>query len=305
MHCLPRVCVTVLTAALTLTAWSRPAHAIVGGELDGDGHPNVGTFVWPDGLDLDFDGVADWDDDGDGVPDVPFTGGNFTLIHPRVIVGAGHVFDFILSDIEIGYYTLQDVRVSFSPNPKLHPETWLKIDRIILHPDYARGKFYGYGATPQLDVAVGILTEPVIDITPATLGCAGLLDALNEFGLLRDAEVGAPFTVLGYGKYGDPPNALIRPDGQRRVAVSEFMNLHDHWVILDQNSAHGNGGSADLDSGGPTFWIDLETGEEILVAIVANGDATAVATGINFRLDTPEVLGFLGDVMAAVEAGEL
>jgi len=136
---------------------------------------------------------------------------------------------------------------------------------------------------------------------PATLGCAGFLDFLDESGLLRDADVGAPFTVLGYGKFGDPPNALILPDGQRRVAISEFLNLHDHWVILDQNAAHGNGGTADLDSGGPTFWIDLKTGEEILVALVINGDATAVATGINFRLDTPEVLGFLGDVTGAFE----
>jgi hypothetical protein len=295
----------MLMGVAVVTVWSRPAHAIVGGELDGDGHPNVGTFVWPDGLDLDFDGVADWDDDGDGVPDVPYTGGNFTLIHRRVVVGAAHVFNFLLDDIEIGYYTLEDVRVSFSADPKNHPETWREIDEIILHPDYAPGKFYGGGATPQADVAVTILTEPVVGITPATLGCAGLLDDLDDFGLLRDADLGAPFTVLGYGKYGDPPNALIRPDGQRRVAVSEFMTLLDHWVILDQNAAHGNGGTADLDSGGPTFWIDLETGEEILVALVINGDATGVATGVNFRLDTPEVLGFLGDVMEAIENCEL
>jgi len=154
----PRFIWGALIAGTFLAVSPRSSYAIVGGELDGDGHPNVGTFVWPDGLDLDFDGVADWDDDGDGVPDVPFTGGNFTLIHSRVIVGAGHVFDFILSDIEIGYYTLEDVRVSFSADPKNHPETWREIDQIILHPDYAPGKFYGGGATPQLDVAVGILT---------------------------------------------------------------------------------------------------------------------------------------------------
>ena len=56
------------------------------------------------------------------------------------------------------------------------------------------------------------------------------------------------------------------------------------------------------DKSGKTFAKEYE---KILVAIVANGDATAVATGINFRLDTPEVLGFLGDVMDACEDSEL
>lgn len=302
---LSRVSIAVLMLGAVLSVGVQPAHAIVGGELDGENHTYCGSFVWPDGLDLDFDGVPDWDDDGDGVPDVPYTGGNFTLIHPRVAVGAGHVFDFLLEDMEIGYYTLDDVRVSFSPYPKQHPETWMEISQIILHPDYARGKYAGGGATPQADVAVVILKEPVEGVTPATLTSEGFLDLLDAFGLLRDADVGAPFTVVGYGMYGDPPNALIRPDGQRRVAVSEFMHLNKEWVFLDQNHAHGNGGTANLDSGGGTFWIDPETQTETLVALVINGDATGVATGVNFRLDTPDVLGFLHDMMSMADLGIL
>lgn len=290
----------VLMATAALTLWSQPAHAIVGGVLDGDLHPNVGTFVFPDGIDFDFDGVPDWDGDGDGEPDVPASGGNFTLIHPRVAVGAAHVFDIILEDLELGYYTIDELRVSFSPDPRHDEDSWLEVDAVILHPDYAPELANGLGATPQMDVAVVVLRAPT-DITPAPLACEGFLDLLEDEGLLSDADWGAPFTVVGYGNYGDPPNQLMQADGQRRVAISEFMDLQERWLFLDQNAAHGNGGSANRDSGGPTFWIDPETGTEILVAIVINGDAAAVATGINFRLDTPEVLGFLAAVIDAID----
>ena len=241
------------------------AKAIVGGQLDADKHPNVGTFVFPEGLDFDFDGIPDWDGDEDGVPDVPASGGNFTLIHPRVAVGAAHVFDIILEDLELGYYTIHELRVSFHPQPRLHPNTWLEVSDVILHPNYVPNA--GAGATPLVDLAVVVLKEPV-DIAPATLAPQGYLDLLDDLGVLRDAEIGAPFTVVGYGNYGDPPNNLIAADGQRRAAVSEFMHLNDRWMFLGQNRAHGNGGSAARDSGGPTFWIDPLTNDEVLVALI-------------------------------------
>jgi hypothetical protein len=277
----------------------QSALAIVGGELDGNRHSNVGSFVFPDGLDFDFDGLPDWDGNEDGIPDVPASGGNFTLIHPRVAVGAAHVFDIILDDLERGYYTIDELRVSFSPYPKQSPDTWLAVSDVILHPAYKPNA--GYGATQIVDVAVVILKEPVVGITPAALAPVGFLDLLDDAGLLRDANVGAPFTVVGYGNYGSPPNAMMAADGQRRVAVSEFMHLNERWVFLDQNAAHGNSGSANRDSGGPTFWIDPYTGDELLVAIISNGDAAGVATGINFRLDTAEVINFIDDVIARLD----
>lgn len=305
LYSLRNAVATALLATLAIAASPGLAHAITGGDLDGDGHPNVGTFVLTNGSDEDLDGVPDWDPNQDGIPDVPATGGNLTLIHPRVAVGAAHVFEIVLDDLAAGKYLPEEVKVSFSSNPKRNPETWLDVSDVIIHPAYDRKFLPGWGAVPRVDVAVVILSEPAVGITPATLAPEGFLDLLEADGWLRTRNEGAPFTVLGYGRHGKAPNKLLPPDGQRRVAVSEFMLLDDQWLFLDQNEAHGNGGSQIADSGGPTFWVDPITGEEVLVALISNGDAAGVAVGINFRVDTAESLDFFDAVIAAVEAGEL
>ncbi len=56
---------------LILLLSAQPAAAITGGELDGEGHPNVGLLV------ADIDGVPAWRCTG-------------TLIAPRVFLTAGH-----------------------------------------------------------------------------------------------------------------------------------------------------------------------------------------------------------------------
>ncbi len=293
-----------LATILAIMLLPHSAAAITGGELDGEGHPQVGCFAWPDGIDESGDGIADWDPDQDGIPDVPASGGNLTLIHPRIVIGAAHVFQIVLDDIAFGYYTMDEIFVSFSSFPKQHPETYLGMSHVIIHPGYDEKFYAGWGAVPRLDVALIILKEPVLGLTPAQLAPAGFLDALKASGALLDKSEGAPFTVVGYGYSGKAPNQLIPPDGQRRVAVSEYMLLDNHWLFLDQNEAHGNGGAQIFDSGGPTFWVDPVSGEETLVALVSNGDAAGVAVGINFRTDIPETLDFIQDVIERLEAGE-
>jgi hypothetical protein len=262
-----RACRVAWLAAGAIACWSHSAHAITGGELDGDEHPNVGTFVFVNGVDLDLDGEPDWDPNQDSIPDVPASGGTLTLIHPRVAVGAAHVCESILEDLAVGAYTLDELRVSFHSNPRVHPETWLGVAQLIIHPAYDPTFLPGWGAVPRVDVAVVVLSEDAPGIAPASLAPAGFLHSLEAQGLLRSANRGAPFVVVGYGRHGSPPNQLLPPDGQRRVAVSEFMLLDDQWLFLDQNEAHGNGGSQGGDSGGPTFWLDPLTGEETLVAL--------------------------------------
>jgi hypothetical protein len=290
---------------LALLLSPQRATAITGGQVDtGNHYSNVGCFAWPEGIDEDLDGIADWDPNRDGVPDVPASGGNLTLVHPHVVIGAAHVFQIVLDDFAFGYYTMEDIFVSFSPYPIQHTETYRAMTHVILHPDYDAKFLPGWGAVPRIDVAAIILKEPVTDITPATLAPAGFLDDLKAAGLLRHRNERAPFTVVGYGFHGKAPNKLIPPDGQRRAAVSEYMLLDDQWLFLDQNARHGNGGSQIWDSGGPTFWTDPITGEETLVALISGGDATGVAVGMNFRTDTAETLDFILDVIARVETGE-
>jgi hypothetical protein len=50
--------------------------------------------------------------------------------------------------------------------------------------------------------------------------------------------------------------------------------------------------------GGPIFWTD-GAGNEILVAITSKGDPLCVATGFAYRVDNPEILGFILGIMTA------
>jgi secreted trypsin-like serine protease len=69
---------------------------------------------------------------------------------------------------------------------------------------------------------------------------------------------------------------------------------------FDVYKAVFEGGTCFGDSGGPSFWVD-DDGNEIVVAVTSTGDAQCVATGLNYRVDTPETLGWIGEVMGGVE----
>lgn len=285
------VLAAVFTTA-TVTLWPRPALAILGGELDGNQHPNVGTFVQIRTNDPSLT--------------VPRVRGSGVLIHPRVVATAAHLVTRI-------WGLREDLVFSFGTNA-LDPASWLEIETAIIHPKYLEWvnantgvpTDVGLGALPDYaDIALVILKEPVRGLTPASLAPEGFLDFLDGLGALGDARQGAKLTVVGYGDHGDAPDKFLPKDGLRRVAQSEFMFLQPRWLFLDQNAAHGNGGTAEGDSGGPTFWVDPETGKEILVSLTSRGDLVGVAIGISYRTDTAEALDFIDFVVAIVEAGLL
>lgn len=280
--------------AIGLAAAFSPqsAFAIVGGEPDGDAHPNVGATVWINPpADRNFD-----------VPRVQCSG---TLIHPRVFLTAGHCTFNIQRRLDEGLMTLDDMRVNFGPDV-FDPDSSHEIVAAITHPDYDDHQNNGDGAPPMADIGVLILKEPVEDVEPAVLAPEGLLDFLDEIGALQAHPDGTPFIVVGYGRTHVPhTNPNPPPDGLRRMAVSEFMDLIGGWLFLSQNFSQGEGGTSYGDSGGPTFWIDPDTGEELLVGVTSRGDAAVVAFGVADRTDTPRSLDFIDAVIEMVEAGEL
>jgi secreted trypsin-like serine protease len=69
---------------------------------------------------------------------------------------------------------------------------------------------------------------------------------------------------------------------------------------MSQNQATGDEGTCYGDSGGPAFWTE-SAGTEILVGVTSWGDANCVATGFNYRVDIPETLSFINDVIADLE----
>ncbi|MFN2289771.1 MAG: trypsin-like serine protease, partial [Anaerolineae bacterium] len=73
------------------------------------------------------------------------------------------------------------------------------------------------------------------------------------------------------------------------------------WLRMSQNQATGDGGTCYGDSGGPAFWTDPDTGTEVLVGVTSWGDAPCVSSAFNYRVDIPETLDFIADVIAGLD----
>jgi hypothetical protein len=247
-----------------------PVVAITWGEPDTE-HHNVGAMM----QDLPGWGVT------------PACSG--TLIHPRIFLTAGHCTEGLEE-------TPDEVWVSFNPNG-LDLTELLDVEEVVTHPDY----YWGPMSNPH-DVGALILAEPVTDIEPANLPPLGFLDELKAEGLLksRGAKERAKFTMVGYGAtlYFPPPEIVY--EDQRQFALSEYRTLLKSWLRVSQNQATDDGGTCYGDSGGPAFWTEAD-GTEILVGVTSWGDSPCVSSGFNYRVDIPETLDFIDDLIAGLD----
>ena len=249
---------------LILALSALPAAAITNGDLDGEGHPNVGLMI------ADIDGEPEWRCTG-------------TLIAPRVFLTAGHCvgdgatgarvwFDSDMTDNEEYPYG-GDTSIEGTPIP---------------HPDY------NWGDADPHDVGVVILDEPVEGIELATLPAPGLLAQLKKDRILEGGyEEGVYFRSVGYGGTLESwPPPVLDYVKIRRVSESEYVALTKVHLHLSQKAVFDESGSCFGDSGGPVFWVDAE-GNEIIVAVTSSGDGQCVATGLNYRVDVPETLEWI------------
>jgi hypothetical protein len=254
---------------------ARPAHAITFGEIDSENRfPNAGAIV----------NVSD--------PKNPTIVGSGVLIHPRILLTAGHTTAAAEDAIKRGLIRLEDGRVSFGTDA-FDSTTWREIEAIMTHP----GFFTNSEAHVQ-DVGVVILKKPV-KLPIARIAGEGLLDDLKDAGLLVNQGVRERFLTVGYGATIDvsPPEQLTI-DGLRRFVFSDYRTLEGVWLYLNENIATGNGGGAPGDSGGPVFWVD-PNGDLVLVALHAQGNLVSFASA--YRLDTAEAQNFIDVVIALVD----
>ena len=252
----------VLAAGLCLSMLvALPGGAIVGGQLDGSRHPEVGALVF----------------DRDGEKALICSG---SLISSTVYMTAAHCLDFLISEGVAPH----DVWVSFDPtfdsSSRLHRGTYYQ------NPDF------GSSSKDPHDVAVVVL-DHAQRTTPAQLPTLGRLDQMKRQGTLSSTL----FTTVGYGdirtsKSGGPN--VFQFDGQRRYATQSFQSLNSVWLTLSQNPATGNGGTCFGDSGGPHYFGAGSNETKVVASITVTGDPNCRSTDTTYRVDTQSARSFLG-----------
>jgi hypothetical protein len=258
---------TILTILFLILSLSfLPAAAITGGELDGDGHPNVGLMI------ADIDGEPQWRCSG-------------TLIHPLVYLTAGHCVGDGATAARV-WFESDFANVTDYP---YGGESAIE-GRPVPHP------LYVWSGGDHHDVGVVILDEPVTDIELALLPEPDLLGTLKKARILRGGyQEGVYFRSVGYGGTLESwPPPLLAYDKVRRVSESQYVALTPFHLHLFQRAVFGESGSCFGDSGGPIFWDD-PYGNEIIVAVTSTGDMQCIATGLDYRVDIPDVLQWIYD----------
>jgi len=261
-----------LAAIAILALAAAPAQAIVGGELDGDNHPNVGMVC----IDL---GGEHWG----------FMG-TCTLVGEDVVLTAAHVVDWVVregAEVEKVFVTF-DSLVSdaatryYAESIDINDLWWTKPARM--------GKS-GYLGPGNEDEALVRLMEPVEGITPAKIVAADGLSGLD----LKSSS----FTVVGFGLVGivsgnyltvvlgrNPNTQMLFIDGRHYKEVSvitEHDLFADRYVKITASLGMG-------DSGGPLFYKGVE------VAINAAGLGwKCIAPNYSYRLDAPLAHDFLAE----------
>lgn len=261
----------VAAAVVLLLAVAVPAFAITYGEFDGDAHPFVGSMVFH----IPGRGYFQWC--------------SGTLIAPTVFLTASHCTADV--DVYLERYPGSEMLVTF--DPVISASSTYYSGTLHTNPLYTGFQGQGGRADPH-DIAVITFSQPIPNITPASLPPAGLLDQLKASGDLRDTL----FTAVGYGTIrnihtGGPASIL---DNAERRRVDQYpLSLTPAWITLSMNYHTGNGGTCYGDSGGPHF-IHLNGAEtNIVAAITVTGDSACVATDVDYRTDTASARAFLDD----------
>jgi hypothetical protein len=245
-----------------------PAGAIVYGQFDGNQHPNVGTFV------VEIEGQKEHICSGTLIAPTVFLTASHCTVFPEQVLGTNRVW------------------VSFDPvfdpaTAVLHPGT------THTHPEFG---FSGPGGfSDPHDIAVIVLDNPVVGVTPAQLPQAGLLDQMKASNQLR----GQTFTAVGYGTVREtrkkgPQNIL--PNDERRFGLQHMNALRPAWLQLTMNQATGNAGTCFGDSGGPHFLGGATS--NLLVSITVTGDRWCKATDTTYRADIASARAFLDDFVS-------
>lgn len=266
-----------MAAGLALTPIT--AHAVWGGELDGDRHPAVGV-VYFDG---DGDGVVSV---FDGVCSLGYLGPSIDGSHD-VVLTAGHCLPPPEENIPT-----ELVFVSFDNNEDDEvPDTPIQVSGWEQMPGW------GHDRGDLRDLGVFLLPPgsvpaafPAAAASPVRLPAAGILDRLKADGELKFLTVDA----VGYGVtpiWHEPGGVQFEFDPRRRTGQLTVTGLTRAYVLYNQNP-NGIGTGAGVcygDSGSP----NLFAGTDVIISVTSGGNRNCNANNYNTRVDTEDAREFL------------
>ena len=273
-----------LLAMLLLLVPTSAALGIVGGNLDGNAHPNVAMIVFyqPDGR---FRCSA-------------------TLASPTVLITAAHCTDGVRGKTIVTFDS-----VAPATTPRAADDTGNGQSQT----GYTSAPAGWLAGTPHAhplwdgelqlndlhDVGVVVLDAPYTQAAPAVLPPAGYLQTLTH-GKNGNGLSDQVFLVVGYGVFfekpdGGPQKPASVADRTRRNTTSVGQMLSSQVLKLAENDkdARAGGGSCFGDSGGPVFHNGMIVGDTSFGA-----SQFCQGMGGYYRLDTADARSFLDDFVA-------
>jgi hypothetical protein len=273
----------IASAALLLSIFAAPVHAITNNWVEDFEHPYVGLVVF-----YDSKGEFIWRCSG-------------SLIGPQTFLTAGHCADTAEGAVSARVYFQQDAGANFDPGLGYDPKTGypikcldtsLCVEAHELH-NYGFANFAGFPNTH--DVGLVILDDEVRHLGFGVLPKAGQLDGLAT----ARGQKNTVFTVSGYGltlrtqEHSALANISFR---ERLMAQSTLVNLNsalnDGFNLQTQGNGNGRGGTCSGDSGGPVFLGAWSS--NLIVAVTSFGlNALCRGTDFGYRIDRVEVLDWI------------
>jgi hypothetical protein len=266
-----RITLALLLAGCLVLGAGMAVSAITDGELDGNGHPNVGLMVaqGPDGP------------DENNLPD-PLWRCSGTLISPTIFLTAGHCTEAPAIHVEIWFDA--DVESGIPGNG--YPLSGDVGGTPHTHPQYDPNAFYLH------DLGVVELEE---EVDVAEYGALPELNELNQYKTKRGVNK-VTFTAVGYGLQKSFPTAAAWKNSAlriRMVAHPKLIQINGGLVgdysILLSNNTH-TGGTCFGDSGGPNFIGN----SNVIAGVTSFGlNGNCAGTGGVYRVDKADDLNWL------------